>query len=51
MTVENGQRLTWSSASLPIDAIQVGTVILNIELKPGKGAQMVRTAAQVPADG
>ncbi|NCA98846.1 MAG: 50S ribosomal protein L2 [Clostridia bacterium] len=30
--------------ALPIDAIPVGTVIHNIELKPGKGAQMVRTA-------
>ena len=30
--------------TLPIDAIPVGTVIHNIELKPGKGAQMVRTA-------
>jgi len=45
MTVENG-----SSAdivvgnSLPIESIPVGTVIHNIELKPGKGAQMVRTA-------
>ena len=30
--------------TLPIEAIPVGTVIHNIELKPGKGAQMVRTA-------
>jgi large subunit ribosomal protein L2 len=30
--------------ALPISAIPVGTVIHNIELKPGKGAQMVRTA-------
>jgi large subunit ribosomal protein L2 len=30
--------------ALPIDGIPVGTVIHNIELKPGKGAQMVRTA-------
>ena len=29
---------------LPIEAIPVGTVIHNIELKPGKGSQMVRTA-------
>ena len=29
---------------LPISAIPVGTVISCIELKPGKGAQMVRTA-------
>ncbi len=29
---------------LPIENIPVGTVIHNIELKPGKGAQMVRTA-------
>lgn len=29
---------------LPISAIPVGTIIHNIELKPGKGAQMVRTA-------
>ncbi|MCQ2466788.1 MAG: 50S ribosomal protein L2 [Clostridia bacterium] len=30
--------------ALPIANIPVGTVIHNIELKPGKGAQMVRTA-------
>jgi large subunit ribosomal protein L2 len=30
--------------ALPIEAIPVGTIIHNIELKPGKGAQMVRTA-------
>lgn len=30
--------------ALPIESIPVGTVIHNIELKPGKGAQMVRTA-------
>ncbi|MCQ2482282.1 MAG: 50S ribosomal protein L2 [Clostridia bacterium] len=30
--------------TLPISAIPVGTVICCIELKPGKGAQMVRTA-------
>jgi len=30
--------------SMPIDAIPVGTVIHNIELKPGKGAQIVRSA-------
>ena len=30
--------------SLPIEAIPVGTIIHCIELKPGKGAQMVRTA-------
>lgn len=29
---------------LPIENIPVGTIIHNIELKPGKGAQMVRTA-------
>jgi large subunit ribosomal protein L2 len=29
---------------IPIDAIPVGTIIHNIELKPGKGAQRVRTA-------
>ena len=29
---------------LPIEYIPVGTVIHNIEMKPGKGAQMVRTA-------
>ena len=29
---------------LPISAIPVGTLIHNIELKPGKGAQMVRSA-------
>ena len=30
--------------ALPISSIPVGTIIHNIELKPGKGAQMVRTA-------
>ena len=30
--------------ALPIANIPVGTVIHNVELKPGKGAQMVRTA-------
>jgi large subunit ribosomal protein L2 len=30
--------------TLPISSIPVGTVIHNIELKPGKGAQMVRSA-------
>ncbi|MGI6297750.1 MAG: 50S ribosomal protein L2 [Saccharofermentanales bacterium] len=29
---------------LPLENIPVGTVIHNIEMKPGKGAQMVRTA-------
>ncbi len=29
---------------LPIENIPVGTIIHNIEMKPGKGAQMVRTA-------
>ncbi len=30
--------------NLPIESIPVGTIIHGIELKPGKGAQMVRTA-------
>ena len=30
--------------TLPIENIPVGTIIHNIEMKPGKGAQMVRTA-------
>lgn len=30
--------------ALPLKAIPVGTIIHNIELKPGKGAQMVRSA-------
>ncbi len=30
--------------ALPLENIPLGTVIHNIELKPGKGAQMVRTA-------
>lgn len=30
--------------ALPIDSIPVGTVIHNIEMKPGKGAQLVRSA-------
>jgi large subunit ribosomal protein L2 len=29
---------------LPIDNIPVGTIIHNVEMKPGKGAQLVRTA-------
>ncbi len=29
---------------LPIENIPVGTIIHNVEMKPGKGAQMVRTA-------
>lgn len=33
--------------SLPLDNIPVGTEIHNIEMKPGKGAQMVRTAGGV----
>lgn len=33
-----------SGNALPIANIPVGTVIHNIEMKPGKGAQMVRTA-------
>lgn len=30
--------------ALPLSSIPVGTVIHNIELKPGKGAQLVRAA-------
>ncbi|MFN0064535.1 MAG: 50S ribosomal protein L2 [Myxococcaceae bacterium] len=30
--------------ALPLSAIPVGTVIHNVELKPGRGAQMIRTA-------
>ncbi len=40
--------------TLPLSSIPVGTEIHNIELKPGKGAQMVRTAgaaAQLMAKG
>lgn len=33
-----------SGNSLPISSIPVGTMIHNIELKPGRGAQMVRAA-------
>lgn len=33
-----------SGNALPIENIPVGTIIHNIELKPGKGSQMVRTA-------
>ncbi len=33
-----------SGNALPIENIPVGTILHNIELKPGKGAQMVRTA-------
>jgi large subunit ribosomal protein L2 len=30
--------------AMPLDSIPVGTIIHNIEMKPGKGSQMVRTA-------
>jgi len=44
-TVQNGPKSDIILGnSLPIDVIPVGTIIHNIELKPGKGAQMVRTA-------
>jgi large subunit ribosomal protein L2 len=33
-----------SGNALPLENIPVGTMIHNIEMKPGKGAQMVRTA-------
>ncbi len=45
MSVENGTAADIVVGNaLPIESIPVGTVIHNIELKPGKGAQMVRTA-------
>ena len=45
MSVENGTTADIVVGNaLPIESIPVGTVIHNIELKPGKGAQMVRTA-------
>ncbi len=44
-SVENGAAADIKAGNcLPIEAIPVGTVIHNIELKVGKGAQMVRTA-------
>jgi len=43
--VENGSNADIIVGNcLPIEAIPVGTIIHNIELKPNKGAQMVRTA-------
>ena len=43
--VENGSAADIKVGNcLPIEAIPVGTIIHNIELKPNKGAQMVRTA-------
>ncbi len=43
--LENGPDADIISGNcLPLSAIPVGTTIHNIELKPGKGAQMVRTA-------
>ncbi len=43
--LENGPAADIVSGNcLPLSAIPVGTMIHNIELKPGKGAQMVRTA-------
>ena len=43
--VESGSKADIVAGNcLPIENIPVGTVIHNIELKPGKGAQMVRTA-------
>jgi large subunit ribosomal protein L2 len=44
-TVESGPAADIITGNaLPIEQIPVGTTIHNIELKPGKGAQMVRTA-------
>ena len=38
--------------ALPIESIPVGTLIHNIEIKAGRGGQMVRSAGQLrPADG
>ena len=31
---------------MPIDSIPVGTLIHNIELNPGQGGKLVRTAGQ-----
>jgi large subunit ribosomal protein L2 len=44
-TVESGEQADIVAGNcLKIENIPVGTVIHNIEMKPGKGAQMVRTA-------
>ena len=44
-TVESGPAADIVAGNaLPLESIPVGTVIHSIELKPGKGAQMVRTA-------
>ena len=45
MTVMNGERAEIRVGNcLPLSAIPVGTQVHNIELKPGKGGQMVRSA-------
>ena len=48
MTVMNGPSADITVGScLPLENIPVGTAVHNIELKPGKGAQMVRSAGNV----
>ena len=45
MTVMNGEKAEIRVGNcLPLSAIPVGTQVHNIELKPGKGGQMVRSA-------
>ncbi len=45
MKVESGENVDIVAGNaLPLRAIPVGTVIHNIEMKPGKGAQLVRSA-------
>lgn len=44
-TVESGTGIDIRQGNaLPLSAIPLGTVIHNVELKPGRGAQMIRTA-------
>ena len=38
------KRTSWSGNALPLKNIPAGTVVHNIELRPGKGAQMARSA-------
>ncbi|MDD7543909.1 MAG: 50S ribosomal protein L2 [Peptoniphilaceae bacterium] len=45
MTIISGENVDITVGNaLPLKSIPVGTMIHNIELKPGKGAQLVRTA-------
>ena len=47
-TVVSGENVEISVGNaLPIKNIPVGTIVHNIELKPGKGAQLARSAGAV----